>query len=54
MEKEIAEFLEKEGWTIECESPFELRNVDGSFASGQAAKLVIEHIKNSYFRPYEL
>lgn len=33
--------LEKEGWTIECESPFEIRHEDGSFATGQAARYVV-------------
>lgn len=33
--------LAENGWTIECESPFELRHDDGSFASGQAAEIVI-------------
>jgi hypothetical protein len=40
------EILEKEGWTIECESPYELRHVDGSFASGQAAYIVADYILN--------
>lgn len=42
-EKEI---LEKEGWTIECQSPYELRHTDGSFASGQAAYIVTDYILN--------
>ena len=33
--------LFKHGWTVECESPFEIRNIDGSFASGQAAAYVL-------------
>lgn len=33
--------LFKHGWTVECESPFEIRNIDGSFASGQAAQYVM-------------
>ncbi len=38
------EILENEGWIIECESPYELRHVDGSFASGQAAYIVSDYI----------
>lgn len=34
--------LEHHGWTMECESPFEIRHEDGSFASGQAAEIVLE------------
>jgi hypothetical protein len=37
--------LEKAGWTLECETPLEIRHEDGSFASGQAAQLVLEHYK---------
>lgn len=29
------------GWFVECESPFEVRHEDGSFATGQAAKMVL-------------
>ena len=34
--------VEADGWIIECESPLELRHEDGSFATGQAAELVLE------------
>lgn len=38
--------LEKNGWVIECESPFEIRNKEtGDFATGFAAKIVIESLK---------
>jgi hypothetical protein len=33
------------GWTIECFSPFEIRHEDGSFASGQAAQIVLDYLK---------
>ena len=33
--------LEAEGWTVICQSPFEINNKDGSFASGQAADIVL-------------
>jgi len=37
--------LEKAGWIIECESPFEIRHKDGSFATGQGAKIIQEIIE---------
>jgi hypothetical protein len=38
--------LEKNGWIIECESPFEIRNEEtGDFASGFAAKAVLDSLK---------
>ena len=37
--------LNKYGWEIECESPFEIRHEDGSFAKMQAAHTVLESIK---------
>lgn len=36
--------LEEEGWAVECESPFEIRHADGSFASGQAADIVLHSV----------
>ena len=39
-ESKLAEY----GWTIECESPLEVRHEDGSFASGQAAEIVIDFL----------
>lgn len=39
------EILEKEGWTIECESPFEIRYEDGSFATLNAAYMILKIIK---------
>lgn len=44
--KEI-ELLEKNGWTVECESPFEVRHEDGSFATGQAAEMVLWFLKDN-------
>lgn len=44
--KTCEELLEKDGWTIECESPFEIRNTDGSFASGQAAHILLDYYRN--------
>ena len=37
--------LEAEGWTVICQSPFEINNKDGSFASGQAADIVLADLK---------
>ncbi len=38
--------LEKNGWMIECESPFEIRNEEtGDFASGFAAKAILDNLK---------
>jgi len=33
------------GWTIECQSPFEIRHEDGSFATGQAADCVLSSLR---------
>lgn len=38
------EILKKEGWTVECHSPFEIRHSDGSFATGQAANIIFQSI----------
>jgi len=35
------EVLQRAGWTIECESPFEIRHTDGSLATGFAASIVL-------------
>ena len=34
--------LADNGWTVECESPFEIRHEDGSFATLNAAEIVLE------------
>ena len=40
------ELLKKHGWTLECESPFEIRHEEsGSFATNLAAKYVLECIE---------
>jgi len=38
--------LEDNGWVVECESPFEIRTKDGSFASGEAAQIVLHDLKH--------
>ncbi len=40
------QILEKHGWVLECHSPFEIRHTDGSFASGQAAYMVLDFLVN--------
>jgi hypothetical protein len=41
--------LEKNGWTIECESPFEIRNNEtGDFASGVAAIIVLDNLSEDH------
>jgi len=42
------QLLEKHGWTLECESPFEIRHEDGSFATGQAADIVLLALKEGW------
>lgn len=44
--EEDMELLESNGWDVECESPFEIRTKDGSFASGEAAYIVLDNIKS--------
>jgi len=44
--EEDKKILEKRGWTLECESPFEMRHKDGSFATGMAARIVMEHLRD--------
>lgn len=45
MDEEDIELLEKYGWVIECESPFEIRHEDGSFATENAARIVLEYLQ---------
>lgn len=38
--------LETNGWEVECESPFEIRNEEtGSFATNQAAYTILESLR---------
>lgn len=40
--------LEDNGWVLECESPFEMRHINGSFITTLSAALIIlEEIKSS-------
>lgn len=45
MTTELQQIVEANGWTVECESPLEIRHEDGSFATGQAARIVIYYIE---------
>jgi len=42
------EILKKYGWTIDCKSPYEISNEDGSFASGQAAHYVTNAVMEEF------
>lgn len=42
------DILENYGWVIECESPYEVRHEDGSFASGQAVSYLIDSLKEEF------
>ena len=41
MDNQEKELLESNGWSIECESPLEIRHKDGSLATQNAAKIII-------------
>ncbi len=49
MKNEDALMLEHYGWSVECQSPFEIRHGDGSFATGQAANIVLLALKGDWF-----
>lgn len=36
------ELLKRFGWELECKSPFEIRHEDGSFATANAARIVLQ------------
>lgn len=46
MDPKTEALLAAEGWEVECLSPLELRHPDGSFASGQAARCVIDALRD--------
>lgn len=45
---ELIKFIESQGWTMECESPLELRHEDGSFASQQAAQHLLTNLSTEF------
>ena len=42
------EILEQNGWFIECQSPFEIRHIDGDVATGQAARIVVDSLEKEF------
>ena len=40
--------LEYYGWSVDCESPYEISNIDGSSATGQAVSCVLNSIRQNY------
>lgn len=40
--------LSEAGWIVECWSPFEIRTNDGSFATGEAAIIVLQSIMSEH------
>ena len=42
-----ADVLAQYGWEIDCNSPFEISNKDGSFARGEAALIVLQTLKQN-------
>lgn len=42
------EILEQNGWFIECQSPFEIRHIDGDVATGQAARIVLDSLEKEF------
>ena len=44
---EDKKLLKKYGWVVECESPFEISNSEGSFASGEAAYIILSHLQDN-------
>lgn len=48
---EDIEFLERNDWIVECQSPFEIRSKDGySFARGQAAYMILDQLREEQKR----
>jgi hypothetical protein len=41
-------YLEVNGWTVECESPLEIRHEEGSFATLYAAKVLLGELEEQY------
>jgi hypothetical protein len=54
MNNEDEILLEENGWEIECTSPFEIRANNGSFASGEAAWIVLWSLRPSETDPKRL
>lgn len=55
MNKKDEKLLEKNGWIVECKSPFEIRHEEtGSFATLWAADYVLEMLKQENSKLYLL
>jgi hypothetical protein len=52
-DKDDAELLKDNGWELECESPFEIRHEDGSFADRSAARCVLQTLREEYEKDSE-
>lgn len=46
MKRVLDQRLADDGWEVESESPLEIRNINGSFVSGQAAADLLNHYRN--------
>ena len=46
MKDEDRKLLEEDGWEIDCESPFEISDKDGSRATGRAADYVLDYLRD--------
>jgi hypothetical protein len=42
------------GWVVECESPFEIAKMDGSFARDEAAQIVLADCKRNCAGPVKV
>ena len=40
--------LEALGWSVVCESPYEIEHEDGSSASGQATHIVVDELMTNW------
>lgn len=40
--------LEALGWSVVCESPYEIEHEDGSSASGQATQIVVDELLENW------
>ena len=49
MKKSDEQLFKQGGWEVECESPLEIRHEDGSFATQNAAIIVLSHLRVEKF-----
>jgi hypothetical protein len=45
---DFQKYLENNEWTVECESPLEVRNSEGSFATNYAAQVLLAELHTQY------